>query len=90
MVIGYDIVKVPPRLRCLGSAALNMATIASGSADVYYEWGIHCWDMAAGKLLIEEAGGIVANTKGRSAIIFVCLQCSFQNLLYFGFITSLS
>jgi len=51
-------------LRCLGSAALNMATIASGSADVYYEWGIHCWDMAAGKLLIEEAGGIVANTKG--------------------------
>eukprot|EP00794_Sanderia_malayensis_P018992 gene18992-20903_t len=51
-------------LRSLGSAALNMAMIASGGADVYYEWGIHCWDMAAGKLIIEEAGGVVKNTKG--------------------------
>ena len=54
------------RLRSLGSAALNMAMVASGCADVYYEWGIHCWDMAAGKLLIEEAGGVVRNTEGRS------------------------
>ena len=58
-----------------------MATIASGSADVYYEWGIHCWDMAAGKLLIEEAGGIVANTTGGSVIIFVSLQRNIQNLI---------
>ena len=57
------------RLRSLGSAALNMAMVASGCADVYYEWGIHCWDMAAGKLLIEEAGGVVTNTEGRSTII---------------------
>ncbi len=49
----------------MGSAALNMSMVASGSADVYYEWGIHCWDIAAGKLLIEEAGGVVANTKGK-------------------------
>ena len=45
-----------------------MAMVASGSADVYYEWGIHCWDMAAGKLLIEEAGGAVANTEGESSV----------------------
>lgn len=51
-------------IRSMGSAALNMALVASGSADVYYEWGIHCWDIAAGKLLIEEAGGIVASTRG--------------------------
>lgn len=59
------------RIRSLGSAALNMATIASGAADVYYEWGIHCWDMAAGKLLIEEAGGVVASTKGEFIITAV-------------------
>ena len=52
-------------MRSLGSAALDMALVASGSADVYYEWGIHCWDMAAGKLLVEEAGGVVKNTKGK-------------------------
>ena len=53
------------RMRSLGSAALDMALVASGSADVYYEWSIHCWDMAAGKLLVEEAGGVVKNTKGK-------------------------
>ena len=60
----------------MGSAALNMALVASGSADVYYEWGIHCWDIAAGKLLIEEAGGIVASTRGiqRSVALFILLN----------------
>ena len=38
--------------------------VASGSADVYYECGIHCWDIAAGVLILEEAGGVVLNPKG--------------------------
>ena len=45
-----------------------MALIASGCADVYYEWGIHCWDMAAGKLIIEEAGGVVLSTSGKTIL----------------------
>jgi len=47
------------KLRAMGSAALDMAYIASGRLDVYIEQGIKIWDVAAGKLLIEEAGGKV-------------------------------
>lgn len=47
------------KLRAMGSAALDMAYIASGRMDVYIEQGIKIWDIAAGQLLIEEAGGKV-------------------------------
>jgi myo-inositol-1(or 4)-monophosphatase len=50
--------------RSFGSAAINLCMVASGSADVYYECGIHCWDIAAGVLILEEAGGVVLNPKG--------------------------
>ncbi|XP_065065214.1 inositol monophosphatase 1-like [Rhopilema esculentum] len=77
--IGSNIIKVAGRpsgpahgVRSVGSAALNMALIASGCADVYYEWGIHCWDMAAGKLIIEEAGGVVLSTSGESFDLLGC------------------
>ena len=43
----------------MGSAALGMAYIASGKFDVYLESRISLWDIAAGKLLIEEAGGML-------------------------------
>ena len=33
------------RLRAMGSAALNMASVASGGADCYFEYGIHVWDI---------------------------------------------
>ena len=48
-------------IRSTGSAALNMAMIAAGSADVMYSWGLHSWDVAAGDLIIREAGGVVRN-----------------------------
>ena len=36
-------------MRCPGPAALDIAWVAAGSADVFFHSGIHCWDMAAGK-----------------------------------------
>ncbi|XP_055372412.1 inositol monophosphatase 1-like [Condylostylus longicornis] len=51
-------------VRCLGSAALNMAMVALGAADVNYEMGIHCWDVAAGYIIVREAGGVVVDTSG--------------------------
>lgn len=51
-------------IRALGSAALNLAAVAEGSADAYFEFGIHCWDMAAGALIVMEAGGTVVDTTG--------------------------
>ena len=51
-------------LRSLGSAAMNTCSVACGSADVYYEFGLHAWDMCASALILTEAGGCVIDTKG--------------------------
>ena len=49
----------------MGSAALNISHIAMGGIDAYYEIGIHAWDMAAGALIVREAGGVVTDVNGR-------------------------
>ncbi|XP_059476088.1 inositol monophosphatase 1 [Neocloeon triangulifer] len=51
-------------IRCLGSAALNMAMVAMGASDSYIEFGIHAWDIAAGDLIVREAGGVVIDPAG--------------------------
>ncbi|XP_041454412.1 inositol monophosphatase 1-like [Lytechinus variegatus] len=51
-------------VRSLGSAALNMCHVARGDSDLYVEYGIHCWDMAASAVILEEAGGVCADPKG--------------------------
>jgi myo-inositol-1(or 4)-monophosphatase len=47
------------KCRVLGSAALDMAYVACGRFDAYIETGISLWDIAAGALLVENAGGTV-------------------------------
>ena len=49
----------------MGSAALNMVHVAMGGVEAYYEIGIHAWDMAAGDLIVREAGGVVMDVNGR-------------------------
>ena len=51
-------------IRRSGSAALDLCCIASGRADLFFELQISPWDFAAGKLLIEEAGGVVTTLDG--------------------------
>jgi myo-inositol-1(or 4)-monophosphatase len=56
-----------PRVRDLrraGAAALDLAWLAAGRVDAYYERGLHHWDWAAGRLLVEEAGGAVGTLEG--------------------------
>ena len=48
-------------LRCMGSAALNLAAVAAGQLDVYWEGGCWAWDVAAGWCILSEAGGIMAS-----------------------------
>ena len=48
-------------MRSLGSAALNFCGVAAGTLDVYWEAGCWAWDVAAGWLILEEAGGLVAD-----------------------------
>ena len=51
-------------LRRSGSAALDLCWVASGRYDGYWERGLKAWDMAAGMLIIREAGGIVSDADG--------------------------
>ena len=46
-------------MRCSGSAALDLAYVASGRLDGYFQNKINLWDVAAGTLMIKEAGGVV-------------------------------
>ena len=48
-------------LRSYGSAALDMCSVACGRIDLYFEVGIQAWDMAAGAIIVREAGGYVHN-----------------------------
>jgi len=51
-------------IRRLGSAAIDLAYLACGRFEVFYEYGLHQWDMAAGMLLVREAGGRVSDFSG--------------------------
>ncbi len=53
-------------IRRTGSAALDLAYVACGRADAYFEAGVKAWDIAAGVLLVREAGGKVCNYRGAS------------------------
>ena len=51
-------------IRRSGSAALDLCTVACGRAELYFELQVSPWDFAAGKLLVEEAGGVVTTLDG--------------------------
>jgi myo-inositol-1(or 4)-monophosphatase len=53
-------------LRRPGAAALDLAYVAAGFSDGFFEMGLQPWDMAAGALLITEAGGLVGNFTGEA------------------------
>jgi myo-inositol-1(or 4)-monophosphatase len=56
-------------IRRPGAAALDLAYVAAGRLDGFWEIGLSPWDMAAGSLLILEAGGLVADFKGETAYL---------------------
>lgn len=56
-------------IRRPGAAALDLAYVASGRLDGFWEMGLQPWDMAAGVLLIQEAGGLVSDLAGESAFM---------------------
>lgn len=52
-------------LRRAGAAALDLAWVADGRLDAYLEFGLQPWDWAAGRLLVEEAGGVASDHRRR-------------------------
>jgi myo-inositol-1(or 4)-monophosphatase len=63
----YQLAMITHGVRRAGAAALDLAYVASGRLDGFWEFGLNPWDMAAGILLIEEAGGTCSDMKGAPA-----------------------
>lgn len=59
-------------VRVIGSSTLALCHLASGAADAYYQFGLHCWDLAAATVIIREAGGIVIDTSGGPLDLMSC------------------
>ncbi len=57
-------------LRRLGSAATDLAYVACGRFEGFYEYGLHAWDIAAGIIILKEAGGIVTDFNGKDDYLF--------------------
>src|ERR1700722_10772374 len=55
-------------IRRFGSAALDLAWVAAGRYDGYWEMGIHAWDIAAGMLIVREAGGYATDGEGKDVV----------------------
>lgn len=62
--IMQEFVKSTHGMRRLGSAAVDLSYIASGRLEAYYEFNLNPWDVAAGILIVREAGGVVTDFKG--------------------------
>jgi len=62
-----DMAKKTSGLRRPGSAALDLAYVAAGYADGFFEINLSPWDIAAGALLVQEAGGIVGDFEGNES-----------------------
>jgi myo-inositol-1(or 4)-monophosphatase len=56
-------------IRRAGSAALDLAYVAAGRFDAFWEMGLQSWDIAAGALLIQEAGGLMSDFAGSNRFL---------------------
>ncbi|MCH9799017.1 MAG: inositol monophosphatase [Betaproteobacteria bacterium] len=62
-----DMIKSTTGIRRPGSAALDLAYVAAGFSDGFFELNLSAWDIAAGALLVQEAGGIVGDFEGNES-----------------------
>ena len=69
-------------LRRLGSAATDIAYVACGRYDGFYEYGLNPWDVAAGMLLVKEAGGEISDFSGHRDPLFAEHIIVSNNLIY--------
>lgn len=64
-----EVFSVAAGLRRPGAAALDLAHVAAGIFDAFFEFGLAPWDIAAGALLVREAGGVVSNLDGLEDVL---------------------
>jgi myo-inositol-1(or 4)-monophosphatase len=63
------VLAVSPGIRRCGAASLDLACVAAGRYDGFWERGINAWDVAAGILLVREAGGVVTDPDGGARML---------------------
>ena len=66
LVMMGEVMRRTAGLRRPGAAALDLAYVAAGFTDAFFEKGLQPWDVAAGSLLVQEAGGLVGNFSGEA------------------------
>src|SRR5260370_12262020 len=60
----YQLAMLSHGIRRAGAAAIDLAYVACGRLDFFWEFGLNPWDMAAGILLVHEAGGLCSDMRG--------------------------
>ena len=69
-------------VRRMGCAAIDLAYVAAGRFDAFWERGLHSWDIAAGSLLIREAGGYVTGVDGEENFLETGSICAGNEIMH--------
>lgn len=78
-----------PGVRRLGSAAADLAYVACGRFDCFYEYNLNPWDVAAGIILVSEAGGKLSDFKGGNNYLFGREIVAANNNIFEPFLTEI-
>jgi myo-inositol-1(or 4)-monophosphatase len=74
-------------VRRIGSAAIDLAWVACGRFEAFFEYGLNAWDVAAGVLIIKQAGGRIGDFKGGDDYIFGREIIASNSLIYDEFLS---
>lgn len=86
MMLFQDLMKTSRGLRRLGSAAVDLAYVACGRFDAFYEYSLNSWDVAAGAVIVKQAGGVVTDFSGNNNFLFGKELIATNNLIYGDFL----
>ncbi len=84
-----DLLKNSSGIRRLGSAAVDLAYVAAGRFDIFYEYGLNPWDVAAGAIIVNQAGGKVSDFKNNDNFLFGKEIIATNNMVHKEFIEKL-
>lgn len=69
-------------IRRLGSAAIDLAYVACGRLEGFFEYNLHPWDVAAGTIIVQQAGGMVTDFRGGDSFLFGNQLCASNTLVH--------
>jgi myo-inositol-1(or 4)-monophosphatase len=69
-------------IRRLGSAAIDLAYVACGRLEGFFEYNLNPWDVAAGVLIVKQAGGIVTDFKGGNDFVYGRELCAANSVMH--------